>query len=261
MITLTDSCFQFPLPCGVDRNSNGEHLKAEVKLAWRDSFVCATFTLQPPTVNMGSSPSTISQDVNTLISNPSNQENVHFPRNSDDVLRTFSTLRHVLPSELVLEILEFAQYWLHARVYREGIHTYDERNWRDRTPYLTSEPIAEGRVEEIRIKIWSHDQGWSDYREDHGTYRNSWTWFELGIEGFQGREVNTDDVDLHLATNVHAQRQTAVHEIVYRRQDSSRLIQALRTGDHLSIIPLSRYPGWKNTVDKASIEVYTSPIF
>ncbi|KAJ5332592.1 hypothetical protein MYU51_018919 [Penicillium brevicompactum] len=209
---------------------------------------------------MGSSPSTISQDVNTMSSDSSSQAKQHHPMNLAEAVETYNVLRHLLPAELVLDILALAEYWLETAVMRGDVLTYDDVNYAKRQPYLTSEPIPEGRLEEIRIDIWSHDQGWSSYRESYGTYENSWTWFELAIEKFEGRTVIGKTDSIRLATNVHAQKEAQHHQIVFSRQNNVTLMQALETGDRVSIIPLARFPGWRNTVERASIQICTAPI-
>ncbi|EKV09931.1 Ankyrin repeat protein [Penicillium digitatum] len=214
---------------------------------------------------MGSSYSTISVDVNSIrreASASTGGNRIHYPRHSADSVETFNILRQKLPSELVLEILEFAEYWVLSAVHREDRVHYNESDCRDRTPYLTSEPIQGERfpVQEIKINIWSHDQGWSSYREDHGTFNNSWTWFDLGIEKPPGREDIPTDENLRLATNVHAGRETMNHQIIYRRDQALNWMQNLQAGDRISIVPRARFAGWRNTVEKASIEVYTSPV-
>ncbi|KGO37087.1 hypothetical protein PEX1_043940 [Penicillium expansum] len=214
---------------------------------------------------MGSSYSTTSEDVNHIQHEASatiKGNQMHYPRHSADAVESFNILRQKLPSELVLDILEFAEYWVLSTVYREDSMEYNEADCRDRTPYLTSEPIQGERfpVQEVRINILSHDQGWSSYREDHGTFRNSWTWFDLGIERSPGRDDISTDEDLRLATNVHAGREAMNHQITYRRDQKLRWMQNLQAGDRISIVPRARFPGWRNTVEKASIEVYTSPV-
>ncbi|KAJ5969059.1 hypothetical protein N7501_005307 [Penicillium viridicatum] len=214
---------------------------------------------------MGSSYSTTSDDVKSIRNeaSASHEENqMYYPRHSADAVESFNILRQKLPSELVLEILEFAEYWVLSAVHREDRVGYSENDCRDRIPYLTSKPIQGERfpVQEIKINIWSHDQGWSSYREDHGTFRNSWTWFELGIERPPGRDDISKDEDLRLATNVHAEREAMNHQITYRRDQKLRWMENLQAGDLISIVPRARFPGWRNTVEKASIEVYTSPV-
>ncbi|KAJ5372961.1 hypothetical protein N7517_004967 [Penicillium concentricum] len=214
---------------------------------------------------MGSSYSTPSEDVNSVqngVSASDEKYSTYYPRNSADAVESFNILRQKLPSELVLEILEFAEYWVISAVYREDSMDYTENDCRDRTPYLTSEPIQGERfpVQEIRINIWSHDQGWSSYREDHGSFRNSWTWFDLDIERPSGRDDISKNEDLRLATNVHAKREATCHRITYQRDQELRWMQNLQAGDRISIIPRARFPGWRNTVQKASIEIYTTPV-
>ncbi|KAJ5824915.1 hypothetical protein N7447_007255 [Penicillium robsamsonii] len=214
---------------------------------------------------MGSSYSTASGYLNPVQNGASASDeeyNTYYPRKSADAVESFNILRQKLPSELVLEILEFAEYWVLSAVYREDSMDYTEDDCRDRIPYLTSEPIQGERfpVQEIRIDIWSHDQGWSSYREDHGSFRNSWTWFDLGIERPPGRDDISKDENLRLATNVHAKRETACHRITYQRDQKLHWMQNLQGGDRISIIPRARFPGWRNTVKRASIEIYTTPV-
>lgn len=189
---------------------------------------------------------------------------IRYPRDSDDAFNALRILKQRLPTELVLKILNYAQYWILSQASREHMCVYTERDCRDRTPYLISEPIPpDGRspIREIRIDIWSHDQGWSSYHEDHGTYRNSWTWFELGIERPSERSIEDDtkDLDVRLATNLHARGVSQHHQVVYCAEDNLPWMRNLRAGDRISIIPRALYPGWQNFVEKASIEIYTDP--
>jgi hypothetical protein len=110
------------------------------------------------------------------------------------------------------------------------------------------------------MEIRSHDQGWSSFSEDHGTYRNSWTWFDLGIERAPGQEDVCRDLDVRLATNMHASRISQNHQVVYRAEDDLPWMQSLQAGDRVSIIPRALFPGWQNFVEKASIEIYTDPL-
>lgn len=55
--------------------------------------------------------------------------------------------------------------------------------------YLTSKPIPGGKkLKKAVVTVVSKDQGWSGYPNDHGTYRNSWTWFELSVGRPSGEE-------------------------------------------------------------------------
>jgi hypothetical protein len=213
---------------------------------------------------MGASNS-IAQTVNSIsgaMPGAFDEDDTYYPRHSDDAVAVLNILRQRLPSELVLEVLEHAQYWIRSEVYRTDKLGFTENDCRDRTPYLTSEAIQGDRfpVREIKIDIWSHDQGWSSYREDYGTYRNSWTWFDLGIARAPGRDDISKGEDLRLATNIHASKDTKHHQIVYRSDQNLRWMRSLQAGDRISIIPRALFPGWKNFVDEASIEIYTDPV-
>lgn len=191
---------------------------------------------------------------------PPAENEVYYPRDSTDATEVFDTLRQWFPSELALEILEQAGYWLRSRVTRRDSISYTEFSCRGHPPYLTAEPIQgeRGPVREIRFSIHSHDQGWSDHGEDHGTFRNSWTWFDLRVHRLEDGEVSSDDHLVRLATNAHARSETLQHEIVYR-SDRDDWVPRLQSGDRLCIVPQARFPGWRNYVEAASIEIYTAP--
>lgn len=183
---------------------------------------------------------------------------VYYPRDADDVVQVFQILRQRLPSELVIQVLKHTQYWVSSQASREDVIGFTENDCRDRAPYLVSRPIQGDRfpVREIRIDIWSHDQGWSSYSGDQGTLKNSWTWFDLGIQRPPGREEISIDSDVRLATNLHAVRKTQHHQQVFER-DCRPWMRQLQDGDQILIIPRATFPGWENFVEKASIEILT----
>ncbi|PYH89067.1 hypothetical protein BO71DRAFT_403365 [Aspergillus ellipticus CBS 707.79] len=169
-------------------------------------------------------------------------------------------LKAWLPSELGLSILAHAEYWLRSRVSRQESRRLSEESCRDKTPYLVPKPTKGERfpVREIRIDVWSHDQGWSSYPEDRGTYRGSWTWFDLGFQRPPGRGDITTGLE-RLVTNVHASSWTRHHRVVYRRDEGQPWMRDLQADDQISIIPRALYPGWVNCTEGASIEIYTDP--
>lgn len=185
------------------------------------------------------------------------QDTIYYPRNPEDAFRVFEILRQRLPSELVIEVLKHTQYWILSRIYRQDIIGYTQNDCHNKTPYLVSEPIKYDRcpVREIRIDIWSHDQGWSSYPGDHGTHKNSWTWFDLGIKRPPGRDAIVNGPNMRLATNLHAVRETQHHQVVFQRSQHHWMRQ-LQAGDQIAIIPLATFVGWENFVEKASIEIF-----
>ncbi|KAJ5387099.1 hypothetical protein N7509_009640 [Penicillium cosmopolitanum] len=185
------------------------------------------------------------------------------PGKPRDIFEAFSILqrcgRQRLPKHIISLILDFARYWLLSKVTRKDLISIVARDCKDKPPYLTSEPIQSfnTHVREIKVIIWSHDQGFSSYPEDHGTFKNSWTWFELEIE----RPPKSLRFEDPVATNMHACKEFQCHMKVFSGEGSDEangLIKTLQTGDRVSIIPMARFPGWRNYVREASIEVYST---
>lgn len=48
------------------------------------------------------------------------------------------------------------------------------------------EAVLENPCRKIVYKITANDQGWGGNREDKGSFRGSWTWFDAGLERFEG---------------------------------------------------------------------------
>ena len=116
-------------------------------------------------------------------------------------------------------------------------------------PYLTSGPIPGGKkLKKVVITIVSKDQGWSSYQNDHGTYRNSWTWFELSVgapskdsgEKWRGEVVR----------NLHAHDDFKKHVVEIMDEE---LYKKAESGDVLTVWAHAQYQGWKNTVKKVKI--------
>ncbi|KAJ5612513.1 hypothetical protein N7510_005707 [Penicillium lagena] len=216
-------------------------------------------------------------------SNSTNNNQVYYPRNPSDALLALIILSQKVPTEITLQILEHAKYWVRHRVSRTEQVTYTQRNSDSQEPYLRSLPIEGARfpVREIRIQIQSHDQGWSNFREDHGTLRNSWTWFDLKVEraSDRGESCVSSERDRYrrLVTNVHASKTVRENVVIYRagveneQDDDSGVGDGLsvrelaelelQAGDCISIIPRARFAGWTNFVCSASIEIYLRPQF
>ena len=119
----------------------------------------------------------------------------------------------------------------------------------DSIPYLTSQPIPGGKkLRKVVITVVSKDQGWSSYPNDYGTYRNSWTWFELSLgspskgagEKWRGEVVR----------NLHAHSDLKKYTIEIK---DGELYKKAESGDVLTVWAHAEFQGWKNTVKKAKI--------
>lgn len=193
---------------------------------------------------------------------------LHYPSEPRDIFEAFSILQHCgngkIPRRIILEILNFAEYWLLSRVTRKGEVRLIERDSAKRLPYLTSKPIPKTSpsVQRVTFVVWSHDQGWSSYKVSHGTFENSWTWFEADIEKSpRASNIVSHGPEKRLLTNVHASRQYRRREVSYTCLGSlkhRKWLEGLYPGDKISIIPMAWFPGWTNYVREASIEVHTT---
>eukprot|EP00798_Chlamydomonas_sp_ICE-L_P025815 gene25815-11490_t len=114
-----------------------------------------------------------------------------------------------IPPDIASAILDQAGYW--AVVAAESSESMKVS--RSKSPYLTIQvpsDCASGSVKALAVRCVAHDQGWSDYRENKGTYHNSWTTFELTVRGADGQSVHT----VHrFFTNMHANSDWQTHAV------------------------------------------------
>ena len=189
------------------------------------------------------------------------------PQQPRDIFEAFWLLqRHTtpkaLPRSVVLRILDLGRYWLHSISNHEGLVALDDATSRRAPPYLTSAPII-GRslspIRELVFDITSHDQGFSSYPECYGTYDNSWTFFEYGVETKDGGSpFDYEGLNRCICVNVHAKRAATTHQKVYRDYRNEGLLKRIRAGDRVKMFAQARFPGWVNYVERASITVYTA---
>ncbi|KAA8567768.1 hypothetical protein MFRU_010g01150 [Monilinia fructicola] len=206
------------------------------------------------------------------------------------------------------------------------------KNWTE-----SSQVRGEFPCKKIVFRIKSHDQGWGGAREDKGSYRGSYTWFDVGwertiattngplpggpqfhlskskspasgstneivcalqtispdVQSIPDNSVRDNATDLpnsltfkhklnpdqrHLQKNRTATTASQEHTIVWRFDDdihpespeadeleaqgrgretaNGEFVRSLRIGDVVTIWAKARYPGWANTVEDVSIDVY-----
>ena len=200
----------------------------------------------------------------------------YYPNNLRDVYHTAFLLRQVLLPELVPPVLDHANYWIRSSSQRVEKATVTERATRHASSqeqaglhYLSSEPIGiEGLsrlhpVRKIRFTITSKDQGWSDYRQWHGTYQHSWTWFEATTRGRDVVDAAPAE-SRRICTNIHAGKEYETHVITWTDDaddaDEARFVKSFQRGHQIDITVWACFPGWTNHVAGARIEVFTAAI-
>jgi len=122
----------------------------------------------------------------------------------------------------------------------------------------------------VEITCESHDQGWSSYPNDKGTYRNSWTWGEVSVL------IPKQDTYLHdptveigdqviekepkiryrVYTNRHADSNWQIHNFVFNSDHP--LVRDLQPGYMVGLWIRSQFPGWINYVKRAELKLYYS---
>ncbi|TEA10988.1 hypothetical protein C8034_v007957 [Colletotrichum sidae] len=138
---------------------------------------------------------------------------------------------------------------------------YDQHRNPDEA-YLTFTIPQCQRVRHITFDISSHDQGWSNYRHQWGTYEDSHTWFEVGVVPTEGGNGSPADATRHvIQRNVHARRQTTNHIVSWDDETASTEVsewmKALKPGTTVGVFARALYPGWVNHVERVAVRLET----
>lgn len=140
-------------------------------------------------------------------------------------------------------------------------------------PYLSlhiprpSDPATTLILRRIVFTTVSHDQGFSNYTDQHGTYENSHTWFDANVIDPSGLYRVPR---LVLQRNVHARWEATRHVKAYDFRDeadenseegsSEAWLSAIKCGDTVQLVPRALWPAWVNWVIEARIEVWAETV-
>ncbi|KAL0488666.1 hypothetical protein AKO1_008827 [Acrasis kona] len=159
-----------------------------------------------------------------------------------------------IPLDIVINILEFANYTAsitgeNAQSFREvnANHNYLSIKAPTGTSPITGEPF---KITKIAFEVSSHDQGWSDVREHHGTYNGSYTYGEISLLR------NNEEVGnrTRCYTNLTATSSWQLHKKDFFMD--SDFIKSIQPGDEIAVFLRSEYPGWCNFTNFASIKLF-----
>ena len=204
-----------------------------------------------------------------------------------------------LPEELILQILDHPSRWVCSqKLYMDG----DSEDSQSPEPLVrvssmggapnmkviaSTKPLRASEIVKLRRLVFnfrSRDQGWSSYVSDHGTFKNSWSWFEASVKRDELRPERSDDeeelsspetrltgryevqsmasegasytYDRHdLQRNRHASKTAESHKIALHADHP--LLESLQKGDIVDLLACAVFPGWQNLVYAANIEVWT----
>lgn len=140
-------------------------------------------------------------------------------------------------------------------------------------PYLSlhipraNDPATTSIVRRIVFTMVSHDQGFSNETDKHGTYQDSQTWFDANVIDSSGLYRVPR---LLLQHNVHARWEATRHVKAYDFRDeadegfdqgsSEAWLSAIKCGDTIQLVPRALWPAWVNWVIEARIEVWAETV-
>lgn len=179
------------------------------------------------------------------------------------ILSTKTPNKPALPTELILQILSHPSRWLlTSSVYLSSparVSSSESERAIVHTPPVSTHQLS--LIRRIVFTYSSKDQGWSSYSSDHGTYRNSWTWFEAGLRKHAEEEeekVSSTDQMQHrhrLHCNRHAGWETEDYQFVV--EGDHPLLKNMQAGDEVVLWALAKFGGWENFVQGAAIQIWT----
>lgn len=146
-------------------------------------------------------------------------------------------MQHFVPVELADIILHHAEYYATFTVVMKEPQTVADGHALCARSFVLTQGKLQSLVK-VRVVVKGHDQGWSSYPEDHGTKRNSWTWYTMNIFDKSATPRCGAD-DTRLATNAHASLQTQTHTFEWTREDA--FFQRLIAGQQLCLWAHARY--------------------
>lgn len=194
--------------------------------------------------------------------------------------------RPAVPMDIILHILSHPSRWIQSAqlTLESPLHVTSTVGAKVLvcTPPLTPKSIQ--LLRKVVFTFTAKDQGWSSYFGDHGTFENSWSWFDAAVRkkrtrlpmvndqnelgdsedypdgqaGFNqelARRANVKKIKRqHLQANVHAGRQFETYRVELEARQG--ILQDLEVGDELALLACASYPGWVNHIEGAGMEIW-----
>ncbi|KAI4526746.1 hypothetical protein K525DRAFT_264872 [Schizophyllum commune Loenen D] len=157
-------------------------------------------------------------------------------------------LRLRLPDTIASDILDFAEFWRCSSVARSEYVMMPMGSTKEK-PYLLIK-VPDRPLHALTIITDSHDQGWSSYPEEHGTYRGCFSWFDAHIPDSGVRQ--------HIQANVHASGERRRHVNTWDcRPPDTKWTRHLSAGNELQLVAIAWCPGWENHVYQGEIRIFS----
>lgn len=224
-------------------------------MAWRNVLGAVWDTVR--SVMIGPDPEqTVSEDTSESSGAPCSTHDAN--------LSLYESLKNVpnsLPDELILQILDDESRWVCSFSGETGetegrhITVRSHRNGDTNLVVLLAttalSSIEISRLRKVVFRFTSHDQGWSSYPQDRGTFENSWTWFEAALR----RDSTVPYERFELQRNRHSGREP--EPFCIELDQNSSLVRHLRPGDTVELLGCAQFAGWENRISYASIELWS----
>jgi hypothetical protein len=98
--------------------------------------------------------------------------------------------------------------------------------------------------------------------QDHGTYNNSWTWFDAIVPATICEATAWQPKRRRVLTNVHACSKWEKHEVLWSCEsedpEERAFVTDLARGQWIELEVHAKYSGWANHVLNAQIDVFTA---
>ncbi|KAK6343424.1 hypothetical protein TWF730_011013 [Orbilia blumenaviensis] len=225
-------------------------------------------TINAPYTELMSTSVSTPQSSNTLIESRSKTSDDGSSSISlSDILAVYELLTQKFdtPHAAAKKILDYAEYWVEQHVKKEGTFDVDETSLP--VPYLHLN-LHGPSIRRMVFRTVSHDQGWSDHTQYHGTYRESCSWVEvrktLSNQPQTSQKNMTSLLTRRVQHNIHARWESTEHINVWDMATTVDLevlefMSTLGAGDRVILYPKALYPGWRCYLDEAEMWVYSSP--
>ena len=173
------------------------------------------------------------------------------------VLSQPSGKRPALPHELILEILKYPPCWvLLSRQILPAPFTVTSRLGSAvlcSSPPFTSSSLR--RFGKAVFSFLSHDQGWCS-SPDTG----NWTWFDVRVVEkkmvHQDNESSSQEGERKVMLQENRQAERDPMSYVHTLDRSEGILHDLRVGDEIQFLGCACFPGWSNTVEEATLEIW-----
>jgi hypothetical protein len=209
-------------------------------------------------------------DAEARSSEVSKEHDIHFPRSREDQYRLYAMLRHRicgsrLPAHIARRIIDKAEYWVKSTFERGEPRITNGVKIKRNVPYLLSDPIDGARHSPVRnvIATCSHDQVWSTYPDQDGSYQGLSTYLDFVVRNPDG-SISALDTEQYSRRSPKLYRSGRFIRTLKRRMEVRKMPYSKQTswmrritpGSRLGVVPKAL--SWFNFVEIVRVEIFST---